>query len=92
MLTMPKPTPLKLPKDHKLQIIRQIQHYMETELDHELGDLAADHMLEFFLAAAGPYLYNQGIQDARVLISERIVAMEEDLYALEKPIRLADRS
>ncbi len=32
----------------------------------------------------GPYAYNQGIEDARKLIVDKLTNIEEDLYALEK--------
>lgn len=36
-------------------------------------------ILDFFINELGPFIYNQGVEDARVYIKDKL----EDLYALE---------
>ncbi|NIK75830.1 uncharacterized protein (DUF2164 family) [Paenibacillus castaneae] len=83
--------PLKLPKEHKLQIASGIQDYFQIEFDQEIGQLAAENVLDFMLKELSPYVYNQALADARKAIEQKMVALDEEIYALEKPIKLAKR-
>lgn len=76
-------TPLKLPREQREQIIALIQEYFEMERGEQIGDLAADGMLDFFLKQIGPYVYNQALGDCRQLVNEKMASLEEDIYALE---------
>ncbi|MUG46805.1 DUF2164 family protein [Paenibacillus woosongensis] len=76
-------SPLKLPREQREQMISLIQEYFEVERGEQIGDLAADGMLEFFLKQIGPYVYNQALSDSRQLVNERMASLEEDIYALE---------
>ena len=80
---------MKLPKEQRDQMIRLIQAYFETERGETIGDLAADGVLDFFMTQLSPYVYNQAISDCRLLVNQRMVSLEEDIYALEKNIKLS---
>ncbi|MBD7969027.1 DUF2164 domain-containing protein [Paenibacillus gallinarum] len=80
---------MKLPKEQKDQMIRLIQAYFETERGETIGDLAADGVLDFFMTQLSPYVYNQALSDCRVLLNQRMISLEEDVYALEKNIKLS---
>jgi uncharacterized protein (DUF2164 family) len=34
----------------------------------------------------GPHFYNQAIKDAKQVIDEKLISLEDDLYSLERPI------
>lgn len=76
---------IKLPREQKQQIIDTVQHYFATERDESLGSVAAEGIVDFFIEALGPHLYNQGVNDARRVVAERVAAVEDELYALERP-------
>lgn len=84
-------TVVKIPKEEREQLIQGIQGYFLDEREEEIGELAAGFMLDFFLKEAGPYLYNQGVMDAKKLLQEKVLNMEEDIDALQRPINLHDR-
>lgn len=75
---------LKFTKQQKDSMIADIQRFFYEERNEEIGDLAADNVLEFFKQHLGPYFYNEGIKDARNILEEKLTSIEEDLYALEK--------
>jgi len=77
---------MKLPKEQRDQIIEQIQQFFELERSETIGTLAAGEVLDFMIKEIGPYLYNQAINDARATVLERMQTLEDELYALEKPI------
>lgn len=79
--------PVKLPKEEKDELVKRLQTYFEEERSESIGALAGEQLLEFMLRELSPYLYNKGIADARTLLADRFGQLEDDLYALEKPIR-----
>lgn len=60
--------------------IAMIQEYFLKEREEDLGYLAADLILSFFLDKLAPEFYNQGIDDAYKYINERV----EDILGLYK--------
>ncbi|PYI54636.1 DUF2164 domain-containing protein [Paenibacillus flagellatus] len=79
--------PIKLTKEERAEIVKDVQAFFEEERSETIGDLAAEHILDFMMKAIGPYVYNKALSDARGLINERVNQIEDDLYALEKPTR-----
>ncbi|WEK56015.1 MAG: DUF2164 domain-containing protein [Candidatus Cohnella colombiensis] len=84
-------TPIKLPREDKEQIIDKVQAYFEEERSETLGNLAAEQLIDFMIQVIGPYLYNKAISDARVLITEKINQIDDELYAIEKPLQSRGR-
>jgi uncharacterized protein (DUF2164 family) len=79
---------LKIPKEQKMQVISRVKLYFQEERDEEIGDLAAELLLDFMIKQISPWIYNQAVDDAQTLASQRMAALEEDLYALKMPIKL----
>jgi len=78
----------KLPFDQKKALIEKIQYYYHVELGQTLGDLATENMVEFMLQTLGPLVYNEALKDARSIVNDRNLSLEDELYSLEKPIKL----
>lgn len=76
---------LKFPKANKDTMIESIQAYFWAERSEELGSIAAEQLLDFMVKEIGPYIYNHAIGEARNMVSERMLALEDELYSLEKP-------
>ncbi|MBG9792959.1 hypothetical protein ABD76_10855 [Paenibacillus dendritiformis] len=79
--------PIKLPREQKQHIMEQVKHFFAEERAEELGDIGAEQLVDFMIKELSPHLYNQAIQDARKLFLERMAALEDDLYALERPVQ-----
>ncbi|QHW29958.1 DUF2164 domain-containing protein [Paenibacillus rhizovicinus] len=79
--------PVKLPKEQKDDIVRSVQSYFEEERSESIGSISAESLIDFMLKELGPYVYNQAISDARKLMQDKTAQIEDELYALEKPIR-----
>ena len=60
-----------------LEAIRR--HYLES-FDEEISDFRAESLLDFFVAELGPAVYNQGVQDARKHLQERLDDLEGEVY------------
>ena len=67
-------------------MIAKIQQFFYEERGEEIGNLAAENMLEFFKSHLGPYFYNEAIKDARTLMEQKMASIEDDLFTLEKKI------
>ena len=83
---------IKLGKEEKDHIIHQIKDYVVKEYGEDMGDLAALNWLDFIVKEIGPYLYNQGVHDAKTLIDQKMVSLEEDVDALLRPVPPLHRS
>lgn len=78
--------PFKFPKEQRDQLIEEVRHYFEVERGEPIGHLAAEGVLDFFASTLGPYIYNQALSDCRHVVNERMISLEEDIYALEKSL------
>lgn len=66
------------------KIITKIQQYFESQLDQEIGQFDAGFLLTFFSEQIGGHFYNQGLADARAVISAKVDSIDDELYAIEK--------
>ncbi|MBM7554360.1 DUF2164 domain-containing protein [Thalassobacillus pellis] len=76
----------KMSKEERDRMVDSIQAYFELERGEDLGTLAAEQLLDFFMSELGPYPYNQGLKDAKGLVEEKMMNLEEDILALERPV------
>lgn len=79
--------PIKLPQEEREGILDHIQEFFELERGESIGRLAADNMLEFFMKELGPAVYNKALADCRMLATQRMQGLEEDIYALEWKVK-----
>ena len=56
--------PLELKKEQLPELIESMQHYLEEEMDIEVGELKARLLVEYFFKEMAPIAYNQGVRDA----------------------------
>lgn len=79
---------IALSSEERSQLTEQLQLYFQEELDQELDRFPAEFLLDFIIERMGPSFYNRGLEDARVLMMQRVEALGEDIYALEKAVKL----
>ncbi|GMA49272.1 hypothetical protein GCM10025857_06290 [Alicyclobacillus contaminans] len=82
---------LKIPREHKQQLIDNIRTYFEVERSESIGELAASNLLDFMMEQLGPIIYNQAIRDARAVVLQQMERMDEELDVLEQPRTLPKR-
>ena len=56
--------------------------FFKNELDEEIGVIAAEKILNFYLKSAGNRLYNKGIDDAKRAVENRHEELQFDLEDL----------
>jgi uncharacterized protein (DUF2164 family) len=77
---------IKLPKEVKDGMKEEIISFFYEERDEQIGEIAAETILDFCLEKLGPYFYNEGVQDAIKIINERNMNAEEDLHSLKRNV------
>lgn len=77
---------MKLSKEQRAEIVREVQQYFRDEFDLELGELRAGLVADFFGRVIGPLHYNEAITDARALAADRAATTDEELFALLKEV------
>ena len=71
---------IELNKDKKDYMIAAIKEYFLNEREENLGDLAAALILDFFIEKLAPEIYNQGVQDSYIYMTEKV----QDLFEIQK--------
>lgn len=76
---------IELDKERKQRMVRAIQTYFLEKLDQEIGQLAAELLLEFFVKQVGPAIYNQAVKDAQAFLQDKLMDLDGVLYQPEEP-------
>jgi uncharacterized protein (DUF2164 family) len=56
---------VKLDETRREVLVSRLQGFYQQEFDEDLTAFRAEQVLDFFLDALGPHVYNQAVQDAR---------------------------
>jgi len=67
---------ITLSKEQNKNAVEEIRSYFENERDESIGDLQGQLILDFIVDKIGPIIYNQGIDDMRKYMNEKV----EDMY------------
>jgi uncharacterized protein (DUF2164 family) len=75
---------IEFTKEETKQIVGLLRDYFRDELDHELGQLPAELLLDFVGAKIGVHFYNRGLYDAQAVVAAKIDDINEAIYGLER--------
>ncbi|MBD1379746.1 DUF2164 domain-containing protein [Metabacillus arenae] len=78
---------ITLSKENKAMMIESIQTFFQTERDEEIGIIAAESILDFMMDELGTLFYNQGVHDAKTMVEQKIMNLDEDLDSLVRPLK-----
>lgn len=68
--------------DKKAIYIKEIIGFFHTERGEEIGIIAAEHVLDFFLQTVGEEIYQRAITDAKMVLKEKLESLEIELDIL----------
>jgi uncharacterized protein (DUF2164 family) len=72
-------------KDERLKTLTEkVRVYFRDEHDDAIGDLKAALIIDFFIKELGAEIYNQAISDAHDFMQDKLIDLEEILYATGK--------
>lgn len=81
---MPDPNQLSLTSEKRELLIHYIIDYFATEQDLELGSVAADEILTFFLKNLSRELYNQALTDSQKVFRQGMESVLANVDLLTK--------
>ncbi len=70
--------------EERSHLERELQTYLQAELDLEIGRFDAGFLLDFIGRKIAPAFYNRGVYDAQTLLETRLEQIREDILGLEK--------
>lgn len=73
-----------LSKESRQTLIKEIITYFKESRDEEIGVIAAEEVLDFFVEGMGKDLYNKGIEDSKASVKNCMENLEVDLDLLFK--------
>lgn len=79
------PIHVRLTDERRGELLAALRELYETRFDEELSDFRAEAIVELFVRALGPPIYNQAIQDACAFMTEKVADMDAELYETEAP-------
>lgn len=71
-----------LPKEKRDGLVREISSYFATEHDLDIGTIASEDVLDFFLREIGKEVYNRGVEDTREVLREGFGNLEVNVDLL----------
>ena len=71
-----------LSKERRALLIRETIGYFKKSQDQDIGILAAEDILDFYLQALGADLYKKALNDAKAVIRQNAENLEVDLDLL----------
>ncbi len=79
---------IKLDRSQKEALATAIQDYMQDELSVEIGQFDSEFLIDFITEKLGAVYYNKGVEDAKLLIERRMLEVSDELYEIEKEIKI----
>ena len=78
---------IRLSKDQQEKIIADIQRFFYNHRDEDITEFEAERVLDFVKEYIAPHIYNTAISDAKYAVERQYASMEDELAALERPIK-----
>ena len=78
------PMRIDLSEERKQDLLKILNDFYSKEFDEELSPYRAHRILDFFIKALGPPLYNQAIADARAFMSQKLDDLDAEFYQPEE--------
>ena len=71
-------------KEKRANLISQTITYFQKERSEEIGILAAEDILDFFLERLVPEIYNKALTETKEVVKQNLDNLEVDLSLLQK--------
>jgi uncharacterized protein (DUF2164 family) len=72
--------PIELSKEEQQEAVTSLQRYFQTNMEDEIGNIAAGALLQFILEEIGPSIYNQAIADAQERMQLRVSELDTEIF------------
>lgn len=75
---------IEFTSQQKQAMSRELQTYLEDELQIEIGQFDAEFLFDFVVMKFGSAFYNKGLADAQSIIERKVVDIADEIYELEQ--------
>ena len=82
---------IQFTQEEKDVLVHKLKHYLDQELDFDIGQFDAEFLLEFFNKEIGVYHYNRGLKDAQDVFKSKVESVTDAIYELEIPTQFSGR-
>lgn len=73
-----------LTKPERKRVSEEIIRFFKEERDEEIGMIAAEEVLDFFLKSSALFIYSKGIEDSKILLQKRFEDISIDLDVMQE--------
>jgi uncharacterized protein (DUF2164 family) len=74
---------ISLAEGRREALLSRLRGFFREEFDEDLSAFRAEQVLDFFLEALGPQVYNQAVQDARGFILRKLDDLDGEVHTPE---------
>lgn len=74
---------IRLEDSRRHQLVERLRALAREDFEEEMSAFRAERILDFFLDALGPHIYNQAVQDARKFMQDKLDDLEGEVYEPE---------
>jgi uncharacterized protein (DUF2164 family) len=78
------PMRIKLTDDRRALVLLSVKRFFAEQFDEQISDFRAESLLDFFVKALGPPVYNQAIRDALGFMQGKMADLEGEFYEPEE--------
>jgi uncharacterized protein (DUF2164 family) len=71
---------IELSPERRREILDHLQKLYVRDFDEPLSDFRADALLDLFMKAVGPAIYNQAVQDVRAHLQRKLDDLDGEVY------------
>ena len=74
---------LRLDEVRREGLVSRLRGFFLQEFDEDLSSFRSEQVLDFFLEALGPQVYNQAVQDARGFMLRKLDDLDGEVHEPE---------
>jgi uncharacterized protein (DUF2164 family) len=71
---------IELSETRRQDLLKVLHGFFRNEFDEDLSPYRSQRILDFFIEALGPPLYNQAITDARAFMAQKLDDLDAEFY------------
>jgi len=64
-------------------MVGRLRGFFLDEFDEDLSAFRAESLIDFFLESLGPSVYNQGVEDARAYMIQKLDDLDAEIHEPE---------
>ena len=74
---------IELSKEARKAAVASIERYFRENMEEQIGNVAADSLLQFLIEEVGPSIYNKAVSDVQVRMQSRVMELDVEVYEEE---------